>query len=438
MATTLLSTSNNPFWAALRERDFRLLWLGQLTSMIGDHFHGIASAWLVLKLTGDPLALGTVLALGGIPRAIFTLVGGAITDRYSPRQVMLVTDVVRLAIAVLVATQIFTNTLEVWMIYIYSLVAGCVGGLFGPASMSIVPHLLPEKDLQAGNSLSQGSAQLVGFLGPAAAGAFIAAFTNERLGLGMAAAIDAFTFVISLATLALMRPIKRQVTATGDGRPTDVWAAIQGGFGYMFNDPGLRLMLIVVAIANLSLGGPLLVGIPYLAETRLSEGAAAYGFIIAGYAGGNLLGIVLAGLLPAMSRRLFRILSVMMFAVFGLGILALGWVTQTGWAVADLFVMGVLNGYLSIIMITGLQRNTASHMLGRLMSFILFANFALVPLSQVITGAVMRWNIAAMFVLAGVLLLGLATYLMMPKASDPLLANLVYSDTQDHAVVTEG
>src|SRR5690349_8578905 len=93
----------SPMAHVLGIRDFRLLWIGQSTSLLGDQFNFIAMSWLVLKMTGDPLALGTVLALGGIPLAIFTLIGGAIADRISPRRVMLISDVVRLLISALLA-----------------------------------------------------------------------------------------------------------------------------------------------------------------------------------------------------------------------------------------------------------------------------------------------------------------------------------------------
>src|SRR5664279_6485071 len=93
----------NPMAAVFSLRDFRLLFSGATTSMLGDQFALIATPWLVLKMTGDPLALGIVLALEGIPRAIFMLLGGAITDRISPRLIMLISDAIRFVLTVLMA-----------------------------------------------------------------------------------------------------------------------------------------------------------------------------------------------------------------------------------------------------------------------------------------------------------------------------------------------
>lgn len=425
METTSSKTSSNPIRAVLGMRDFMLLWTGQATSMLGDQFHGIAGAWLVLKLTGDPLALGTVMALGGIPRAIFTLIGGAVTDRFSPRRVMLATDAVRLLISALFAAQVFTNTLEIWMIYLYALVGGIVGGLFGPASMSIVPHILPQKDLQAGNSLTQGSSQLIGFLGPALAGALIAAFPDEKLGAGVLIAFDALTFIVSLVTLWLMRTGGEILDPANRGNVRAMFTSMGDGIGYLLKDPALRLMIIIIAIANMSFGGPLLVGIPYLADTRFVEGAAAYGIIISGYAGGNLLGILLSGGLPKPGKKALQVILVVLFAVFATGIASLGWITVTWLAALDLFIMGLLNGYISILLITGLQRKTPKEMLGRLMSLVLFANMAFMPLSQAVAGGVLRWNVAALFVGAAALLGGLALFLLTPGARNDLSEQLI-------------
>jgi MFS family permease len=125
----------------------------------------------VLKLTGDPLALGMVLAVGSIPRAAVMLVGGAITDRFSSRLIMLASDMIRLVLTLIMLVLVWTGQMQVWMLYLLSFTGGIVSGFFMPASSSIVPALVPQEDLQAGNSVFQGSSQLIGFVGPALAGA---------------------------------------------------------------------------------------------------------------------------------------------------------------------------------------------------------------------------------------------------------------------------
>src|SRR5512136_1080143 len=109
-------------------RDFRLLFSGATTSLLGDQFALIATPWLVLKLTGDPLALGIVLALEGIPRAIFILLGGAITDRLSPRIIMLASDIIRFVLTAWMALVVFSGAVQMWMLYTFGLGFGLVAG----------------------------------------------------------------------------------------------------------------------------------------------------------------------------------------------------------------------------------------------------------------------------------------------------------------------
>jgi len=423
--------ASNPMKRLFAIRDFLLLWIGQSTSLLGDQFHFIAMSWLVLKITGDPLALGAVLAIGGIPRAVFTLIGGAITDRISPRRVMLISDFIRLFISALLAVQVLTGTLQIWMIYVYSFVVGVVSGAFEPAAMSITPHLVPSDDLQAGNSVMQGSMGLIGFVGPAAAGVMIAAFHDVKMGVALAMAFDAFTFVVSVVTLWLMKTGGELIASAQKSGAVGVLESIREGIVFMFKDPALRAMFILIAVANFAFGGPIIVGVPYLASPRFPEGAAAYGLIIAGYAGGNLLGIILCGTLPKLSSKFFKVLSVVMFVFFGVGLGALAWINITGTAVADMFTLGMLNGYIGILLITGIQRSTPKEMLGRLMSMIVLANLGLMPLSQAIAGAMLRWSIAPMFLLAGAMLLACAVYIAIPSVGSLLAVRFIGESSED-------
>lgn len=425
MEQTISIPSSNPIMKVLGIRDFLLLWVGQGTSMLGDQFHSIAGAWLVMKMTGDPMAIGMVMALGGVTRAIFTVIGGAVTDRISPRKLMLISDSVRLFISAILAAQVFTGTMQIWMIYIFGAVNGIMGGLFGPASMSIVPLIVPEEDLQTGNSLTQGSSSLIGFIGPALAGGLIASFSDEKTGMGLAIAIDAMTFVVSVITLWKMRSVEIVKTSIKNTKPANILISIKDGFGYMLKDPVLRMILILIALANLCFSGPLLVGIPYLADTRFAGGAAAYGIIISGFAGGTLLGIILSGVLPKFSKRIVRGLMIALFAAFGVGIFAMGWISITWMATLDLFILGVLEGYLFLLMITSLQRTTPKDLLGRLMSMILLANLSMVPLSQALSGFALRWSVVSVFVAAGLIMIVTSVTMAFSPTTDLMSDTLV-------------
>lgn len=401
MTATSSMPTTHPIRRVLADRDFFLLWVGQTTSLLGGQVHGVASAWLVLQMTGNPLGLGGALAVGGVASALATLAGGVLTDRLAPRRLMILMDIVRLILSGALAAQVLTGTLEVWMLYVYSVVGGLASGAFSPASMAMTPRLLPSESLQTGNSLMQGSGQLIGFLGPAAGGALIAAFPDHNLGIGLAIAFDALTFAVSLVTLWLLRePELRVAQPSTSDHPADAFIA---GLRYAAGNPTLRVLIGLLALANLAFAGPIMVGVPYLADTRLAEGAAAYGLIISGYAGGNVIGIVLSGVLRLSARRM-RVFLPVMFVVFGVGLVALAFIDATWLAVADMAVLGVLNGFTSVVLFTGLQRSTPPEMMGRLMSLVLVAMVSLTPLSQALGGVLLTWSVPALFLAAAALM----------------------------------
>src|SRR5512147_3110113 len=108
----------------LRIRNFRLLWIGEGISLLGDQFYMIALPWLVLSLTGNALAVGTVMAIAGIPRALFMLVGGALTDRFTPRRLMINSNLGRMILTGLLAILVSTNLIQLWMLYVSALCFG--------------------------------------------------------------------------------------------------------------------------------------------------------------------------------------------------------------------------------------------------------------------------------------------------------------------------
>ena len=391
----------NPMRNVFSIRDFRLLFAGVSTSLLGDQFTLIATPWLVLQLTGDPVALGTVLALEGIPRALFMLFGGAITDRFSPRIIMLASDIARLILAGLMTAVVFTGIVQLWMLYAYSLGFGLVSGFAVPAGNSIVPMVIKEKDLQAGNSMVMGIGQLVGFIGPVVAGILIGQFSDSLFGIGLAFAIDTATFAVSALMLGLMHRGGKLPSSANDTDHESVWAAIVVGLKYVWNDAALRLMFIVIAAVNFLFVGPILVGIPVLADQRLAEGAVAFGLLMSGFAGGNLVGFLLAGLLPRPSGAIMRLLLLALLTVFGCVMGMMGFINSTWLDFGLMLLLGLGNGYVTIILFTSIQTRAPKTMLGRIMSLLMLSSSGLVPISQALSGVMITWNLSLLFVLAG-------------------------------------
>lgn len=414
----------NPMLNVLSIRDFRLLFVGVSTSLLGDQFTLIATPWLVLQLTGDPLALGIVLALEGIPRALFMLFGGAITDRFSPRIIMLASDMVRFVLTVLMAGVVFTGIVQMWMLYAFGLGFGLVAGFAVPAGNSIVPMLVKEKDLQAGNSIIMGVGQLVSFVGPVVAGILIGKFAESFLGIGLAFGIDAITFAVSAITLWLMHGGGKLPSAKDASDEESIWAAIAVGLKHVWDDKPLRLIFLVIAAVNFLFVGPILVGVPVLADQRLAEGAVAFGLLMSGFAGGNLGGFLLAGALRRPTGKTMRLLLIALLAAFGIAMGIMGFINLTWIDFGLMLLLGLGNGYVTLILFTWIQTRTPKTMLGRIMSLLMLSSAGLVPVSQAISGAVGAWNLILLFVVAGGLIVLVTSWTALQPALVTFSENL--------------
>ncbi len=419
--TTKITNAKHPMLRVLSNRDFLLLWIGASSSVLGSQFTLIALPWLVLQLTGDPLTLGLVMALTGLPRAVFMLVGGVISDRFSPRVILAICDWLNFLLTGLAAVLVLTGTMQIWMLYIYSLLTGLLSGFVIPAANSIVPTIVPEEDLQAGNSVSMGSSQLAGFVGPALAGVIIGIYTESSMGIAVALGVDAITFGLSAFLLGLIRGGRKE-QASND---KNIWSSIRIGWNYLWGNSGLRFMFILVAAINFLFVGPILVGIPVLADQRFAEGAQAFGLLMSAFSGGNLAGYILAGVLPKPKGKVFSAFVVGLFIMFGLVLAALGWITNTWIDFALMLILGIGNGYISLIMITWMQQKTPKDMLGRVMSMLMLASMGLVPLSQAASGAIIKWNLAGLFAVAGGLILVMSGWAALQPALQSLSNEMV-------------
>ncbi len=374
----------------LTVRNFRLLWVGETVSVLGDQFYFVALPWLALQLTGSGLALGSVLMTAAIPRAALMLAGGAATDRFSSRTVMLVSNVMRCLVVSMLTVLVFAHTARVWHLYALAAAFGTFDAFFYPAYVAMVPSLLEPAQLAAGNSLMQGSVQLTGLIGPAAAGVVIG-------GAGLAAAfgVDAASFVVSVAMLALIAT----GTAAAAARQGPLIASIREGISYALAHPTIRSLLVSFAMMNLFLTGPFMVGAPLLAKQRFA-GATALGLLYSSFGAGALVGALIAGY-DRRERRLGPLL-VTVYAAAGLTMIALGLLWRLWASATVLLLLGTVVGYSNVQMLAYLQRQTETSKMGRVMSLIMFCAHGLLPLSYLAAGAVSRMGTMVLFLASGV------------------------------------
>lgn len=392
-------------WQPVTVRDFRLLWFGQGVSLFGDQFYLVALPWLTLQLTGSALALGTVLMVAGGARAVFQLLGGALSDRFSPRTLMLVSNIVRAVVTAAITAIVLTGVTRLWHLYLLSLVFGLVDAFFFPAYMSIVPKLIANDYLPAGNALLRGTARFMALIGPATAGVII-----STQSLGMAFAIDTATFVFAAASIWLM---KRQAVHSGSEEPTvdektaapGLFRSIKEGLIYAWQHPLIRALLFFIAAIEFSFTGPSSVGLAALAKQRFASdgGAISLGWMMSSFGGGMLIGMLAAGSIKV-ARRQGRVVIGVTF-VFGLGLALLGFATNLVWACSTLAFIGLGGGLANIMILALVQSNTDRRMLGRVMGLMMFGMSLLEPLSFALAGIMADVNLTLLFAASGAIIL---------------------------------
>jgi MFS family permease len=251
----------------LRNRHFLLWWIGATTSLFGDQFYLVALPWVVLQLTGSGLAMGTVAMAAGIPRAVLMLMGGAVSDRISPRKILMATASIRSVLVAAIGVLLWRHILQLWHVYVLASAFGVADAFAMPSAGPLMRSLVQPEQLPAANSLWQSSALLTGIVGPAPAGAI-----TKALGAAWAFFLDAFSFLFVIAALWTV-PDPPRAPSSGAGRPT-VWSSIGEGLKYVGSDVALRSLVLLAAVLNFCLAGPLSVGLAYMASGNAGRNPA--------------------------------------------------------------------------------------------------------------------------------------------------------------------
>ena len=390
-------------------RDSNFLWLlsGASISMLGDQLTLIALPWLVLKMTGDPLALAMVVALGGLPRALFMLVGGALVDRHDAKRVLMCTKHASAATLALLVALLYAGQASLWAVGMCSMVLGVAAAFGIPAATSLLPHALPAPALPPANGVMLGLRQLSMFVGPMLAGGLIVWFGDtaaagalDTRGISAVLALDALSFAASAWTLSHVR-IRRDRTG-GTGAEQSVWALITEGLRWCWHDRDLRACFLYWSAIAMLVTGPMQVALPVLVSQQPGFSAAAFGVLMGAHGGGALLGMGFAGARPSARLRTLGLTLLAVDALIGVLVLPLGYVTALWQGIALLLLVGLFSGFAQVAVFTWIQRRVPAAYLGRTMSIFMFIFVGLAPLSAALTGWVMRVvSVGPLFALCG-------------------------------------
>jgi len=353
----VISSSHSAF-AALRHRDFRLLWLGQIVSITGSQMQFVAINWHVYLLTKDPLALGLVGLFRGVPIIICSLAGGVVADAVDRKRAMIVTQTVMLLTAALLTAETLAGLSSVWPIYILSGISAAAQAFDTPARQAFMPSLVPEEDFPNAVSLAVIVFNVAIIVGPAIAG-FILAETGPAIIYG----VNALSFLAVIGALIAMRTSGKPDLQRGR-REALSFGALKEGLRFVWQTP-IIVQTMTLDFAATFFGSATLL-LPIFAQERLHVGARGYGFLAAAPAVGSVLTALVMARLGTLQRQ--GRLVVASVGVFGVATAIFGVSTVYWLSLLMLGTLGAADTVSTVLRQTIRQLVTPNQLRGRMTS----------------------------------------------------------------------
>lgn len=368
--------SFNPFHALQANRNFRLFWLGQTTSLTGTWMQTVAQSWLALELTNSAFLVGVVSAAGALPILLFSLYGGVLADRRNKLRIVTVCQTLLLVEAGLLWWFTWSGHITIHSLLILVTFSGIVGAFEIPARQSLLVDLVAREDLVDAIALNSGGFNLARIVGPS-----IAAIVLARAGLAWCFGLNALSYFAVLLSLGLIKlppwsPVQNLVTP---------FEGLKEGLRYMRSSRAVSGLIGVIAV-NSIFGFMYLTMMPVFAREVLHTGASGYGLLLTFVGTGALAGALsLAALGGRIRRGRLFVISAYTFAILTITFSVANFIML---AAALLLLLGLtmlINGALANGM---LQSVVPDELRGRVMATYVFVYVGFVPIGSLIAGSI--------------------------------------------------
>jgi len=407
---------------ALRHRNFRLFWFGQMISLIGTWMQTTAQAWLVLELTHSAWLLGVVGALQFLPVLVLSLFGGVLADRLPKRTVLIFTQSSAMILAAILWILVATGYVQIWHVLILAGLLGLTNALDMPTRQAFVPEMVGREDLPNAIALNSTLFNMARVLGPGLGGLLIA-----WLGVAPLFLLNAVSFIAVIIGLALidMKNLHGVAYLAGgkQNRPKQsTFQSLREGLVYVGRTPAVLLVIAVVGVVSL-FGINFNVVLPLFATNVLNSGAIGFGFLSSAFGLGSLISALWIAWGNNRPSIRFMVLSALIFSVaeilFALSpiyLLSLVLIASVGFA--QIAFSAVAN--------TTLQTITPAHLRGRVMSVYMMVFAGSTPLGNLFIGGLAHLYSAPIALLAGgvlSLLAAVAGWIWRKPAEKDLTSN---------------
>lgn len=292
-----ISLAQNPLigkffqaFPALKHRSYKLYFMGQLLSLVGTWIQIVALGWLVFQLTKSAFMVGLVSSFGSLPVLMFGLFGGVIVDKFEKKKVLIFTQISSMILAFILGLLTISGVITVLQIVILAFMAGLISAIDMPARHAFVVEMVGKNEMASAIALNAGVFSGARVIGPAMAGAIIAA-----MGEGFGFVLNGFSYIPFVVVLFLI--IAKSAAPSLDLHPLK---AIKQGISYSFSHSAIKMLLVFVAITSI-FGWAYSTILPVVAEKIFHAGASGFGYL---HASGGLGAVFATILISAYSKKL--------------------------------------------------------------------------------------------------------------------------------------
>lgn len=390
---------------SLRHKNFRLYFSGQVISQVGTWMQIVAQGWVVYNLTNSPLMLGLVNFAALLPVVPVSLLAGVLSDRFSRRNIIIISESILLLQAMIMAGLIWFNMIQVWHVIALSFVLGASSAIEQPARLAFIVDVVGRDDLSNAIALNSSGNNLARIAGPALAGIIVAS-----IGAAACFLINGISYLAVIIALMVIQLPHR----TFSNEPLQVVGSLKNGFSHIMNSKIIMSLLLITSVASF-LTIPYIALMPVFARDQLNTGAEGLGFLLASIGIGAILGALLVANLKKGKRGEWLVISNILGPIF-----LILFCISTSLPLSLLLVglVGASNSMRLTLANSLTQLNTAEEYQGRVMSvFNLLFNsmsrvgaLAIGGLAEIVS---LSWALGASSFLSAVI--GLIFIFKMPK-----------------------
>lgn len=386
----------------LFNKNFFLLWQGQLVSQIGSQAFSVAMLFWLKSQTGSASLIGVIMMVSALPAVLLSPFAGTLADSYSRKRIIVFSDLLHGVLVLALAYFMFYQPEADFLISILFFVAiagGVIHTFFTPAIQASIPDLVPKEKVDAANALNQTSVQLSLLLGQGIGG-----LAYVLLGAPLLFLIDGLSYFFSgISESFITIPQKLSEKSSSWKERLNQFKLDTGkGFSLAWKNPGIKALFSLAAVINF-FSMPFFVLLPFFVEDFLGLDASWFGYLLAGFGFGSLVGYGLAGGIKAegTTRPIMAVTSLVVMSLF---MIVLGFVDGAWLALVVLVLIGATNGFFNVIVLTTFQTKIESEFRGRIFGLLTTITGGLIPISMGLSGVIADWldqDIPLIFIISG-------------------------------------